>query len=353
MTAEPPPVDGSPGDSAVIVSASARLIADHQGAPALVVTDDANVYWRNLGIGGVAGTKDRLPDTGGTIMSCPVGGCPDTGPRTLIGNIVSNPYHIPAFATDGTWVYTNGDPSDAGLSLFACPVGGCAGAPTIFAQGWVGHVAAAGGHVYWLSPETPGCGAFSCPAAGCGAAPACIWALADAGPLNLQDDFVVGGGFAYWMDLYGNVSQCALPDCGTQPTALMTSILAAKSLATGGGFTYVADGNGMGFGAIYQCSAAGCSQNRPPLVSGLGTVSAIAADSSHVYWTELGDYNGQFVPGTGVVRRCPVTGCGAGPETFASNLTNPVSVTVGTSGVYWVEQGADAGTGRIWAAPND
>jgi hypothetical protein len=60
-----------------------------------------------------------------------------------------------------------------------------------------------------------------------------------------------------------------------------------------------------------------------------------------------------FVEGTGVVRRCAVTGCNGVPETFAANLTNPVAIAVGANAVFWVEAGNGADTGRIWAAAKE
>jgi hypothetical protein len=358
-TTPSPADDASPADATSDMNtvpdantpfANPWVVASNQQEPAAIATDDTNVYWRNLGSGRFGG-KTPGNFTGGTIMACPVAGCAGAAPETIVGSLTIGSYAWFAFATDGTNIYFDADPVDAGTSLFACPTSGCL-APQVVAHGFIGNMATVDGGVYWIDPaDSPSCAAFTCPASGCSSAPSCIWTPVDGGAENLQSDFVVDGAFAYWMDLFGNVSQCSLPSCGSQPTTLFGGIIAARALAVAAGFVYVADANPVE-GAIYQCPATGCPEGAQALASGLSGVTAIAADASYVYWTELGDYEsaGTVLEGTGVVRRCAVTGCNGVPETFAVNLTDPVAIAVGANAVFWVEQGNGADTGRIWAA---
>jgi hypothetical protein len=315
--------------------------------------DNANVYWRNRGVAGPSPGPKVLPEySGGAILACPVAGCDGGAPRTILGALGTDPDGPLEFATDGTDLYFHADPPDGGAALFACPVSGCPAAPQVFAPGRTFDIAVANGGVYWLAAGTSSCFALTCPAAGCASAPGCIGTSLDGGDENLQSNFVVDGAFAYWMDLFGIVSQCALPSCANQPTTLLTGITDARALAAAAGFVYVADGNPSKLGAVYQCPATGCPEGPVTLASGLSSVTAIAADASYVYWTELGDdlVQGTFVEGTGVVRRCAVSGCNGTPETFAANLTNPTAIAVGATAVYWVEEGHAGDTGRIWAA---
>ncbi len=326
------------------------LVASGQVNPSAIVLDSVNIYWLNDGITQSAGPKVLLPSMGGSIASCPFAGC-GGAPRTLVDSLVTNPYQPRHLATDGANVYFDGEPPDAGPGLFTCAVGGCSDMPQWFVQGAANGVAAAGGSVYWLGNGEGTCEALSCPAAGCPATPGCVWSVPEAAVLNIGPALVVDNGFAYWMDLFGNVSQCALPNCGDQPNAVMGPITAAAALAAGGGFVYAADGNPLEYGAIYQCPVAGCPQGPVTIATGLSGVTAIAADAAYVYWTELGDTTAEPVtpPGEGLVRRCPVTGCNGAPETVASNLTAPMAIAVGPTVVAWVEQGSNDTDGRVWA----
>jgi hypothetical protein len=53
---------------------------------------------------------------------------------------------------------------------------------------------------------------------------------------------------------------------------------------------------------------------------------ALSLDATHVYWLSGGD---------AAIRRCPLAGCGAGPETVASSLSVSSSVAVDNATLYW------------------
>jgi hypothetical protein len=339
----------APADDAAAPDASsaAKVIASGQQVPMALATDGTNVYWRNLGETRSAGPKTPLPSIGGSIMACPLEGC-SGAPRTIIGGLVTSSFGEFALAADGTFVYSTESAPDGGDAVFSCPVGGCSGTPRIYAEGLFGDVAASGGAVYWLDRGQPRpCTVFACSAA---PDPPMPWCVAPADDVHVQDNFVVADGFAYWMDLGGAIRQCSLPDCAGGPNVIVDGVLGASGLAVAGGYVFVANGDPLAMGSLYECATTGCPKRLPTLASRLSNVMAIAADAKNVYWTEQGDGPSDAI-GTGSVRRCAVTGCGGAPETLASNLTRPSAIALSADRVYWIEAGLDERMGRIWMAP--
>jgi hypothetical protein len=53
---------------------------------------------------------------------------------------------------------------------------------------------------------------------------------------------------------------------------------------------------------------------------------ALSLDATHVYWLSAGD---------AAIRRCPLAGCGAGPETVVSSLSVSSSVAVDNGKLFW------------------
>jgi hypothetical protein len=72
----------------------------------------------------------------------------------------------------------------------------------------------------------------------------------------------------------------------------------------------------------------------------------IVTDGLSVYWTETG--NGV---GSGLVRKCSVTGCANVPTNIATGLNGPVGIAVDDRYVYWTETGTSAADGNVWMAP--
>jgi hypothetical protein len=75
-----------------------------------------------------------------------------------------------------------------------------------------------------------------------------------------------------------------------------------------------------------------------------------ATDGINVYWTER---DADLPNYTGVLRKCPVSGCGDGPITVASGYGGPSTVAVDGDDVYWTDSGGNnqGGYGRIGRAP--
>ncbi len=68
------------------------------------------------------------------------------------------------------------------------------------------------------------------------------------------------------------------------------------------------------------------------LAMGLNHPFSLTADNNNAYWTEYGSGQGTA---DGVVRSCPVAGCGGGPTTIAAALVNPRGIAVDDANVYF------------------
>jgi hypothetical protein len=83
-----------------------------------------------------------------------------------------------------------------------------------------------------------------------------------------------------------------------------------------------------GSGSIARCIIETCASSMTPLVSGLSSPTRLAADATHVYWTD-------FVAGT--VSRVPRSG--GAVETLVTNVVRPFHVAVGLSDFYYSAEG--------------
>lgn len=80
-------------------------------------------------------------------------------------------------------------------------------------------------------------------------------------------------------------------------------------------------------GAVYKCpKGGGCGA---PFASGRNHPFAIVADDDYVYWTEA--FQG------GPIMRCPVAGCGSGPEAVAHGFETPTVLVQDATRLYWTD----------------
>jgi len=134
-----------------------------------LVVQGGVAYWTSSGLSG-AGDPPQAP-TPGTVLACPVTGCP-SGPTTLATTgAASLSWELTGLALDATSVYW----LDAmGGTLQACPLAGCAAGPTTLATGltepW--NVAVAAGRTYVTGAQW----VTECGVGGCGAASTRHWA---------------------------------------------------------------------------------------------------------------------------------------------------------------------------------
>jgi hypothetical protein len=177
--------------------------------PYTIAADGTNVYYSLLNNNSGVGFQG--------IQTCPVGGCPSSGPTTFAGG--NAPYALtPYFLADaaGFVFWTDAlDPS----SLKKCSVNGCAGTPANLATSpssdFYQHVVADAANVYWLDQTSDV--AYECPITGCpGGAPIPLGTAASALAIDSSN--------VYWAGSGPSLVKCAIGGCGSNPTTVLPSI---------------------------------------------------------------------------------------------------------------------------------
>jgi hypothetical protein len=340
---------GSTPSTVEVVASGAVALASGQQLPVTIAVDKTNVYWMNLGTNDTTDAKSPAPWTGGQVMRCPIAGCNETPISLASGRVQGPAVREPAaFATDGTSVYwSDGVTAPA---ILKCTVGGCDNAPEVISDQGAESLAIFQGNIYWTQFAAE---VFACPISGCSSGQTMPWS---AGNSPCDVGIAVDGSGIYWATMAPDaVLTCALGGCGGAPTALMSSsasVAAVSQVALDANNVYFTDANAE-VGMILACRKSGCGSSPNVLASGLNSPMGIATDGLNVYWTETGNYfvNGEAVDGTGLVRKCSVTGCDNTPYNIASGLNGPVGIAVDDTYVYWTESGASVADGKVWMAP--
>jgi hypothetical protein len=137
----------------------------------------------------------------------------------------------------------------------------------------------------------------------------------------------------------GSVKECSIAGCGGAPTVLANGLNSPNAVIAAGGNVYWTN-----FGAytLDECAVAGCNMMPTPFTS--VTVSTngfgrLATDGTSLFFSDGGN---------GIVRSCPLAGCGAGPTVLATLQANPWGIAVDAANVYWVN---DVTTGTVVTCP--
>ncbi len=281
--------------------------------PIALALDDANVYWADFAAGDVA----MAPKSGGA-------------PVVLWSSTTMRPRAI-AVDTANVYVLATAD-TTTGSSLVAVPISGAPAAPLTTSPNLLAAPLAAGPSlVYWVDqgsvlgmPKTGGAVAGVVPGV-----PAAALAV-DASSL-------------YWSAQDGLHAQplsggpAALLGVPANPEPTPQGPLAAAAIAVDATNVYYAINSFAGAGTIGSIPIAG----GPPttLATGRpGSLMAIAVDDRNVYWVE-----GEGTIQQGAIAAVPKAG--GRVAVLATGLSDPMSVAVDSSGVYFPSAGG--GVGKI------
>lgn len=317
------------------------VIASGQAKPTgVTVTDDA-IYWTNEG----AKLKDGSSD--GQIVSCPILGCDESGPKTLRSGL-GKPFN-PIVAGDsiyfihGAYVLGNGGsegfvPVKLGIDGTGTPL------PLIYPgafpayQNMVG-LAVDGSRMYFARRETSsGKGdAFvaDCPTSGCPNNGLDAYSIA----MNLKGTsaVIVDAKFVYYTEV-GSGTIARAPRSTRATTELYTAEIAVPALAQDDEFLY--------WGTALPASSSPNVKVQNYLARGPkagGTREKLAPISELAAIAVAGDFV-YFAETTGRIGRVAKTG--GKTETLATAQLEPRSLTVHGDFVYWVTY-ADGGVHRV------
>jgi hypothetical protein len=252
----------------------------------LVVLDTTNVYFGDEGT------------TTGVVYQCPKSGC---ATPTVLG---------PGFATgigvDGKNVYWN---DFAGGKVVACAIGGCSNTPTTIAptQPSAEGVTFDGTNLYWASSGN----VLTCVPPACSPRPQL--AAGQGTIVHVASET----GAAYWVS-GGALVGCPAAGCSATPTKV-GSPASGGSVFVLNGVAYFTSGN-----AVVSCPVGGgCTT--PHTIGASDDPYGIGSDGVDVYWLDDLDQ---------VVFRCPVSGCNAGAEHFATGQLSQPGANVALDGEY-------------------
>jgi hypothetical protein len=181
--------------------------------------------------------------------------------------------------------------------------------------------------------------------------------LYDAAYLNAV---AVDAQYVYWVQgAVGNDGAIMrVPIGGGTPVAIYSTQEIPQAVVSDGTNVYWATwgtfndgGTSNNDGNVWQGPAGGNAQPHQ-LASGQPAPSAIAVDSSNVYWVDLGTLGGDNFPAlnSGSVWKVPIGGGNASVTSIAMGQAVPVSIAVAGGTVYWSQYGLSS-PGLIMSAP--
>jgi hypothetical protein len=253
------------------------------------------------------------------------------GPVSTLTGLCSAPNS--SMAVDATNVYCTVQQASADLIL-KIPADG-SGAPTVLASvsGFCSGVAVDATRVYWSSPGACACDIWSVPIAG--GPPTRLVQGQEVGTL------AVGGGRVYWG---GTGALMSVPQTGGTPTSVALIPSPATGLiAFNGTSVYWVVSSNAGVVEVFRVDTSVGERQLLTSYLGVGTLSAMAADASNVYWTTRDG------PNCCAVYKVPIAG---GAPTVLAPADWPLAIAVDAmqGQVYWADlyTGAHLTSGGIY-----
>jgi hypothetical protein len=303
------------------------LLACNQNHPTSIAVDPSHVFWTNEG--------DPLGAfTGGAVMQADLSGA---NLQSLVPGLTARPSGITTAGGCVYWIEYQGGNTIRGY---------CSGTTTsVLANSGAVYFAIAGTTMVWATSGGGSDEVVSCTLPGCtNSKTLAVNRFSPRAPaINTQY------GQVYWLEPTpgsgGQVITCSLSSCTPSSLAALAGDPQSLAVDSMGDvlFTSGTAGRSDGIVYLYFYVAGTLSQmafNRPFPVG-------VVTDGQNAYWAE---------PGTGAadgqIVGCPLAFGGACTvQVFADHLTNPTSVAIDSTSVYWVNRGPDdASTGSVMSA---
>jgi hypothetical protein len=315
------------------------------GNPVSFAVDATNLYWAD----------GRY----GTILSCPLDGCPDAGPQTLYAGVGGYSPFVGGIAVQGgrvLFIEQNTSNSSSPANLYSCPSTGCEASPAVEATQTGMAVVADSNDVYWAAPA----GVLDCPVAGCatGGGPTTLVSIGSGEVAPSPWDLAVGGGFVYFTNFGGGVGSCGLSSGGCScPPFAGGCMLGSLSEIPDTPPTALALGASSVYWTLASANDVVAVPFAPPdagvpsagLFATVESPGDIAVDSENVYFTTT--------QGSGAIYKCAVGGCNQTPTVFASGLGGLGAIAVDAKRVYVIVgtqndgiTGPSMGNAIVWIA---
>jgi hypothetical protein len=313
----PPPDAGPPWDGGAPVT-----IAAGEEQPESLALDDVHVYWQN---------------SGGTVLDCPLSGCPNNVPTLLAFNGEGEDYYgLQAIAAGASTAFF----ITSSASIDSCASGGCSLAPaTYFADpgagefdggiffdgggGSVNDVVNDSSNLYFTDSNS----IYSCPIEStCPSAKSLV--TTDIGGIGV---LAVSATEVFYVDESGNINQRirAVPIAGGATRVVCKSsnfLYGVNSMVVAGGYVYFTTSNDSS--SIYQCLASG--GGTPTIFAIDEAPYGLATDGASLYWTNNSS--------RGLIGTCPIGASCIGSRTIASDQKYPQAIAVNSIAVYWTTQ---------------
>ncbi len=313
-----PPDAGPPWDGGAPVT-----IASGEQEPVALALDGTNVYWEN---------------SGGTVLACPLAGCPNNVPTLLAFNGQSFFDSSESMAAGSSTAFFLGV-----SAIDSCPSGGCGLAPKTYwspvpsdagldasQEDFDAGIASPRGVVSDSTSLyfTDGTTVYSCPIASTCSSPKTLFST----PFDSVGSLAVGAGQVYFVEngeaAEGGILAVPIGGGATARVVCKSSLLFdVNSIVASGSYVYFTSGDDSS--SIYECPAGGGTAT---IFASDEFPFALAADSANLYWTNA--------DGAGVIGTCPLGATCTGSRTVASNQDRPNAIAVNATTVYWTTQTA-------------
>jgi hypothetical protein len=303
------------------------MLAQNQGGPVFLAGWGPRVYWANF-VGNSVMSADKV-DASTTLL-------------VASGNGADQPFGID---TDDAGVYF-ANYGNSG-TIMRCPLDGCP-TPYIMYDGGAlnSDLHVVNSFVYFLQSDFNELDRM--PAAGGAVTP--IGTTDTAGFDDLFSRIATDGNTIFWSEVDNDIIR-RKPVGGGSATTLFTlpglsapcailldgAILFFATLGTDNATGTINYGNANGSGTVQTLAD---SQHYP---------FGLAVDATYVYWTTEGDFDSKNnLTAPGGVFRCAKTGCGGAPEQLASGVHDGRGIVVDDTAIYFVSYETGTGDGKIW-----